>query len=89
MSTILLNFGVHTRNWPRIDLKPLEFNFEFYFWRFRGPRFAEFQQRVKIVGLYEKLKTCLRSQKSFKIIILTEVRFISLKRPTKDALTAK
>ena len=33
---ISLNFGVHTRNWPRIDLQPLEFNFEFYFWRFRG-----------------------------------------------------
>ena len=36
MSTILLNFGVHARNWPRIDLQPLEFNSEFYIWRFRG-----------------------------------------------------
>ena len=63
MSTISLNFGLHTRNWPRIDLQPLEFNFEFvlevYFW----PRFAEFQQRVEIVGLYIKLKTCSTSQK--------------------------
>ena len=24
-------FDVHTRNWPRIDYQPLEFNFEFYF----------------------------------------------------------
>ena len=31
MSTILLNFGVHTRNWPRIDFQPVEFNSEFYF----------------------------------------------------------
>ena len=36
MSTISLNFGVHTRNWPRIDLQPSEFNFEFYFCRFGG-----------------------------------------------------
>ena len=63
MFTISLSFGVCTRNWPRIDLHPLEFNFEFYFLRFRGGgggvwRFAEFQQRVQIVGLYIKLKTC-------------------------------
>ena len=32
MSTILLNFAVHTRNWPRIDLQPLEFNLSFIFW---------------------------------------------------------
>ena len=67
MSTIFLNFGEHARNWPRIDLQPLEFNFEFYFWRFRGGgggHFDEFQQRVKIVGLYMKLKTCSRSQKN-------------------------
>ena len=57
---ILLNFGVHTRNWPRTYFHPLELNFEFHFWRFR---FAEFQKRVKIVGLYIKLKTCSRSQK--------------------------
>ena len=24
-------FDVYTRNWPRIDYQPLEFNFEFYF----------------------------------------------------------
>ena len=36
MSTISLDFGVHTRNWPRIDLQPLQFNSEFYFWRFRS-----------------------------------------------------
>ena len=58
MSTILLNSGVHTRNWPGIDLQLLEFNFEFYFGDFGRPRFAEFQQRVKILGLYVKLKTC-------------------------------
>ena len=72
MSTILLNFGVRTGNWPGIDFEPLEFNFEFYFWRFRGKgggggggggRFAEFQQKVKIVGIYVKLTTCSRSQK--------------------------
>ena len=91
MSTILLNFGVLTRNWPRTGLQPLEFNSEFYFWSrdFGEPRFAEFQQRVKIVGLYIKLETCSRSQKSFKIIILTGVRFISLKKPTKNALSTK
>ena len=71
MSTILLNFGVRIRNWPRIDLLPSEFNFEFYFWRFflgggggGGGRFAEFQQRIKILGLHVKLKTSSRSQKS-------------------------
>ena len=67
MSAILLSFGMHTRNWPGIDLQRLEFNFEFYFWRFRGGggggRFPEFQQTVKMVGLYVKLKTCSRSQK--------------------------
>ena len=63
MSTTSLNFGVHTRNWPRIDSQPLEFNFRFYFWRFQGLRFAELEQRVKIVGLSFKLKTCSRSQK--------------------------
>ena len=40
MSTILLNFGVHARNWPRTDLQPLEFNFELYFWRFQGAAFC-------------------------------------------------
>ena len=89
MSTISLIFDVHTRNWPRIDFQPLEFNFVFYFWRFRGPGFAEFQQKVKIVGLYIKLKTFSRSQKRVKIIIFTELRFISPKKPTKNALSAK
>ena len=90
MSMISINFGLDTRNWPRINLQLLEFNFEFYFWRFRGLRFVEFQQRVKIVGLYVKLKTCSRSQKkSFKIIILTELNFISLNKATKNALSAK
>ena len=40
MLTILLNFGVHTRNWPETDFQPLEFNFEFYFWRFQGAAFC-------------------------------------------------
>ena len=30
----LAQSGVHTRNWPIIDFQPVEFNFEFYFWRF-------------------------------------------------------
>ena len=64
MSMISINFGLDTRNWPRINLQLLEFNFELYFWRFRGLRFVEFQQRVKIVGLSIKLKTCSRSQKN-------------------------
>ena len=69
MSTILFNFGVHTRNWPGTDFQPSEFNFEFHFWRFffgggGGGRFAEFQRRVKIVGIYIKLRTCSRSQKN-------------------------
>ena len=64
MSTISLKFDVLTRNRPRIDFQLLEFNFEFHFSRFRGPGFAEFQQRVQIVGLYIKLKTCSRSQKN-------------------------
>ena len=54
MSTILLKFDVLTSKWPRIGVQPLEFNFEFYFGRFRGEgegRFAEFQQKVRIVGL--------------------------------------
>ena len=38
MSTIaiLLKVGVHTRNWPRIDIQPLEFDFEFHFWEISG-----------------------------------------------------
>ena len=63
---ISLSFGVHTRNWPRIEFQPLEFKFEFYFWRFfggGGARFAGFEQRVKIEGLYIKLRTCSISQK--------------------------
>ena len=65
MSTISLKFGMHARNWPRIDFQPLEFNFEFnfIFGDFRGPGFAKLQQRVIIVLLYMKLKTCSRSQK--------------------------
>ena len=65
MLTILLKFDVHTRNWPSIDLQRLEFNSKLYFWRFRGGggRFAKFQKRVRIVGLYIKLKNCSRSQK--------------------------
>ena len=35
----------------------------FVFGDFGGPRFAEFQQRVKIVGVYIKLETCSRLQK--------------------------
>ena len=58
MSTTLLNFSVHTRNWPGIDFQPLEVNFEFYFWRFRGGGGLPGSSRVKIVGLHIKLKTC-------------------------------
>ena len=48
MPAVSLTFGVHTRNWPRIELQPLEFNFELYFWRLGGGGggggdFAEFQ----------------------------------------------
>ena len=51
MSTILLSFGVRTRNWPRIDFQfnfqlnsfgfNLEFNLKFYLLRFWGLRSAE------------------------------------------------
>ena len=60
MSTISLRFGVHTRNWPRIDFQPLEFNFEYYFifGDFGGSR-----KKIKIVGLYIKIKTYSRLQK--------------------------
>ena len=91
MSTISLSFDVHTRNWPRIDFQPLEFNFEFYFWSCffflggGGGRFAEFQRRVKIVRYpYQAQNLFKITKKSFKINILTEIRFISLKKkPTK------
>ena len=36
MLKLLLSFGVRTRNCPRIDLQPLEFNFELYFGDFGG-----------------------------------------------------
>ena len=67
MSTISLRFGVRTRNWPGTDFQPLEFNFEFYFWNFRGEGgggadFGEFQQRVKIVG-----RSLYRAQNLLKI----------------------
>ena len=57
MSTISLKSGVHAREWLRIDFQPLEFNFDFEL-------FAEFQQSVKIAGLYIMLKTCSISQKN-------------------------
>ena len=67
---ISLSFGVHTRNWLRIDLQPLKFIFELYFWKFReggggggGGRFAKFQKRLEIIGRNIKLKTRSRSQK--------------------------
>ena len=60
MLTISLKFDIHTENWPRIDFQPLKFSFESVFGDFGESRFAEFQQRVKITGLYIKLKTCLR-----------------------------
>ena len=55
----------------------------FVFGDFGGLRFAEFQQRVRIVGLYIKVKTCSRSQKIIQNNYLTEVRFISLKSQQK------
>ena len=36
----------------------------------QGAGFAEFQKRVKVVGMYVNLKTCSGSQKSLKIIIV-------------------
>ena len=75
MPTISLKFGVHTRNWPRIDFQPLEFNFEVIFGDFRGPGFAEFQQRVKIAGLYIKLKSYSRSQKMIQNNYFIQIRF--------------
>ena len=64
MSTISLDFSVHTKNCPSINLRYLEFIFEFNFWRFRGEgAFCSVPQRVDIIGLYIKLKTYSRLQK--------------------------
>ena len=53
MSSIPLDFGVHTRNWLRIDLQTLKFNFELYFWRFRGLHFAKFRRSQKSRSQYQ------------------------------------
>ena len=61
MSTISLNFGVHTRNWPRIVLQPLEFNFEFYFWRILGDAFCW------VPGRSQNSRSLYQAQNLFKI----------------------
>ena len=61
MSAISLNFGVHTGNWPRIDFQRLEFNFELYYWRFRGLGFAEFQDKS------QNRRSLYQAQDLFKI----------------------
>ena len=61
MSTISLKFGVHTRDWPRIDFQSLEFNFELFF--FGGGSFCLISAKSHIVGLHIKLKTCSGPQK--------------------------
>ena len=82
MSTISLSFGMHARNWPRIDLSHQNSILSFMFGDFVRSCFGEFQKRVKTVGPYFKLITCSRSQKMIQKFILTEIRFISLKKPT-------
>ena len=56
-----------------------------------GGGFPEFEKRVKIVRFYIKLET--RSvqdhKKSFKITILAEIRFISIKTLTLNVFSAK
>ena len=47
MSTIPLSFEVHTKNWPRIYLQLLKFNFELYFWRFGGGGGAKLQKNSR------------------------------------------
>ena len=90
MLTISLKFGVHTRNWPRIDFQPLEFNFEFYYWRFREAGFCCLPAKSKNSrSLYQAQNLFKITKKSFKIIILTKIRFISPKKPTENAFSAK
>ena len=80
MLTISLNFGVHTRNWPRIQFLSSIFG-DFGSGGGGGGRFTGFQQRVKIVCLYIKLKTCSRSQKIIQYI-LTELKIYFTKKST-------
>ena len=45
MLTISVNFGVPTRNWLKIDIQPLKFNFKLYFWGFRGTAFCRVSEK--------------------------------------------
>ena len=86
MSTISLKSGVRTRNWLRINFQPLEFNFEFYFWRFRGGGggvFLSFSKESNSRPLYQAQNLFRIAKKSSKIIIFPDVRFTSVKKPTK------
>ena len=57
MSTVSLSFGVHTLETGLELISTLQNSIlSFIFGDFGWPRFAEFQQRVKRVGLYIKLK---------------------------------
>ena len=48
VSTISVNFGVHTRNWTSTYLQPLEFNFEFQFFEdFEGRTLPRFRKESK------------------------------------------
>ena len=76
MSTILLNFSVHTRNWTRIDLQLLKFNYEFFiFADFGGGggggedvHFAEFQQSQNSRSLYQ-------AENQFKITKIIQKKY--------------
>ena len=54
-----------------------------------GAGFAEFQQRVKILGLYIKLKTCSRSRKMIQKDYFDLNKIYFTKKAQKNALSSK
>ena len=79
----LPQFWFDTRNWPRIDLQPLKFNSsKLHLWRFgdRVLQVSKMSQNNRSPHQAENLFKITR--KSFQVIILIEIRFISLKEPT-------
>ena len=71
---------MHIRNSSRIDLLSMKFNFELYFFfRGGGGVLPSFGKRVQIVGLNPTQNPFEITKDQSNTILLTEIRFISIK----------